>query len=335
VTAKWNILAPIDLSRGTEGDVRYALQVASALGADLHLLYVAEEGSPEAATRNWPTHELDGLHMEVGVSFAVLDGRVATNIAQYADSVDANLVLMSSRRYGRWSRLWRPSVTEEVMRLTRRPVFVSSPNDIDGRFHIGHRRILCLVGLDSRETALIEHAQELADRTASELVLLHVVPEASEALLYHAVEGGARPLSRERAIGELAALMKKLRVGATTSVMIGDPGKCARLAAREHSVDIVLASRARSGLQAAYGNYLSGILSKLDCPLVTIPVDFRTTRSRTTTRRTSKSRRRLQPVVSAVVSSFKHGLGGVRRVPAPSSNRMETMILDPARHSGD
>ena len=55
--------------------------------------------------------------------------------------------------------------------------------------------------------------------------------------------------------------------------MVGDPEKCIGLAAREHSVDLVLVSRQSGQLQAAYGNDLAGILGRLRCPLLTIPVD--------------------------------------------------------------
>jgi hypothetical protein len=55
--------------------------------------------------------------------------------------------------------------------------------------------------------------------------------------------------------------------------MVGDPEKCIGLAAREHAVDLVIVARANGTLPAAYGNDLGGILRKLACPLLTIPVD--------------------------------------------------------------
>jgi hypothetical protein len=56
-------------------------------------------------------------------------------------------------------------------------------------------------------------------------------------------------------------------------VMVGDPAKCIPFAAREHSVDLVLMSRARGRSHGAYSNELGGVLSRLRCPLLTIPVD--------------------------------------------------------------
>ena len=70
----------------------------------------------------------------------------AATIAEYADSIAANFILMVSRRYGRWNRFWRTSVTEEVMALSRRPVFLTSTAVTDGSFGFRNRRILCVAG---------------------------------------------------------------------------------------------------------------------------------------------------------------------------------------------
>ena len=133
------------------------------------------------------------------------------------------------------------------------------------------------MGLENRETALIQHAEDTATRADAELVLLHVVPEPSEALLYYAIDGGSRPLSRERAARDLAEIVRGLTLPSITAVMFGDPRKCVGLAAREHSVDLVFVARGRPGLQATYENDLPGIFRSLHCPLLTIPVDKRAT----------------------------------------------------------
>lgn len=271
--SQWNILAPIDLSRPSDEDVAYALCVAEGLNAHLHLLYVSDSVSDQVGAKDWPFNALTGELSGRSPSRSVLTGPAATTIAGYADAVDANAVLMPSRRYGRWKRLWKRSVTEEVMRLSHRPVIVTSASATDGDFSVRNHRILCLVGLDDRETTLVRNAEELASRTTSDLVLVHVVPEASEALLYHAIDGGCRPLSRERATAELTELAHSLRLPAETSVCTGQPEKCIALAVRERPVDLVMMSRARGEWRAAYGSDLAGTLSRLQCPLLTVPVD--------------------------------------------------------------
>lgn len=276
MTANWKILAPIDLSRPAEDHVEYAFGTASVLGTSLHLLYVTDGRCSGDVAHSWPQQALSGNGLKSPVHRAMLKGPVAATIAEYADSIDASMMLMTSRRYGRWSRFWRKSVTDDVMRLSRRPVCITN-NEIDTDFRIRNRRILCVVGLDNRESALIQHAADIAARADADLVLLHVVPEPSEALLYHGIDGGSRPLSRERAVRDLADIARGLPLPSITSVISGDPHKCVGLAAREHSVDLVLVARGRPGRQATYDNDLPGIFRGLHCPVVTIPTDQRAT----------------------------------------------------------
>jgi hypothetical protein len=73
----------------------------------------------------------------------------------------------------------------------------------------------------------------------------------------------------------VADLAQRFPAPRTTSVMVGDPDKCIALAAREHSVDLVLMSRASGQLQAAYRHDVAHTFGKLHCPLFTVPIDAR------------------------------------------------------------
>jgi nucleotide-binding universal stress UspA family protein len=275
------------------------------LGATLHLVYVTNGESCGSAAQRWPLSVLPGGESEIEVSLAVLQGPIAARIAEYADSVDADLLVMASRTYASWTGFWKKSVTKEVMRLSHRPVCISSRTETDRDFRFRNYRILCVVGLDGKETALVRRAEEIAAKACAGLVLLHVVPEPTEALLYHAADSSCRPLSRERATEDLADLASSLRLPSTTSVMVGDPDKCVALAAREHSVDLVLSARGRAGLQSTYGIDLAGVLRRLHCPLLTIPVDAPATVHAANENRSRVWRPRLRPTVSTVVAALK------------------------------
>ena len=155
------------------------------------------------------------------------------------------------------------------MPLSHRPVWIACPTATEKDFHFRNHRILCVLGLDSREIALVQCAEDIASRAAADLVLLHVVPESTEALLHQATDGGARPLSKESAAKQLDRLARSLGASSTTSVMVGNPNQCVGVAAVEHAVDLVLVSRASGGSEAVYGDDLSEILWKLHCPLLT------------------------------------------------------------------
>ena len=130
-------------------------------------------------------------------------------------------------------------------------------------------------GIDnSDEIGFVQHAQGIAERSGSHVVLVHVVPEPSEALLHHAVAHSRRPLSRERAAIDLARLARRSPVPSSTSVMVGKADKCIGWHV-EHSVDLVLASRGSRPFQAAYSHEPPGISGRLHCPVLTIPIDAR------------------------------------------------------------
>jgi nucleotide-binding universal stress UspA family protein len=185
------------------------------------------------------------------------------------------MVFLTTYNYGSWSSLWRRSVTKDLLQATSRPVCIAGADELDGDYRFRNRRILCVVGLDGKETGLIEQAQEIARRASAELVLLHVIPDPNEALLSLAVDSETRPLSRQRAANDLAHLVDTLRMPAVTSVMVGDPRKCIPLASREHSVDLVMMSRAGTRSHGVYSNDVKRVLPLLRCPLLTIPVDGR------------------------------------------------------------
>jgi hypothetical protein len=149
--------------------------------------------------------------------------------------------------------------------------------DVDSHLQFRCRRVLCVAGLEGQDAGLLQQAQEVAARSGAELILLHVVPEVSEGLLMFGIEGsGGRPLSVQLAREKLAELTASIPMPVTTSVMIGPPAKCIGLAAREHAADLVIAPRvarhARFERGGAYTADLGASLSRLNCPMLTVPV---------------------------------------------------------------
>jgi nucleotide-binding universal stress UspA family protein len=71
-------------------------------------------------------HEAAQLAAEHGVqsTFEMLEGNPADEIVAYADSIDADLVVIGSRRRGVLASALLGSVSREVVRESRRPVLV-------------------------------------------------------------------------------------------------------------------------------------------------------------------------------------------------------------------
>jgi nucleotide-binding universal stress UspA family protein len=258
MSSNWKILAAIDFSHSTEADLEYADSLATALRADLHL-----------------RHFTEGDRRQAGSHCASAKRVTAASIVEHADEMNAALVLMISRRYGRWNRFWGESVIEEVMRLSSHPVWIVPATNCDREFRCRSRRFLCAVGLDNRDTGLLRHAHDTAVRASADLALVHVVPQPSEALLYEAVEGSCRPLSISHAEKNLTRVARDLPRLASTSVIAGEASKRIASAANEQSVDLVFASRPQGGIQSVYGADLEHVLANLQSPLVTVPVDVR------------------------------------------------------------
>jgi nucleotide-binding universal stress UspA family protein len=250
------ILAPIDFSVDPRAPVEQAINVARAIGADLMLLNVAD---PRSRGFGWPQGPFDRT-LPGHVDKFIVPGSVPETIASFAEFVDADLVLMISEHYGRWTRFWKWSVTAHVMESTDRPVLVTGLADTDSRFHC--RRILCALTLDGTDGATVLQAEALARRSGGEPVLLSAVPDVSEGLLYEAIFGADRPLSTCLALDRLREIPRGLSVPYKTSVMIGSPHKCIGLAAQEYAADIVVAARAKLDVRALFRG--------LTCPMLSI-----------------------------------------------------------------
>jgi nucleotide-binding universal stress UspA family protein len=268
------MLAAVDLSRRAHESVQHALALADALSAGLELLYVADSGSFKDDGANvWPPVDWSQLSANFNLCWRIVRGKTVQTIATHAEAINADMVVLTTRNLGTLSSMWRGSKTRELLRTTPRPVCIASADELDGDYRFRNRRIVCVVGLDGKEKGLIDYAQDIAERSSSELVLLHVVPEPNEGLLQFAVDAGSRPLSRERAASQLRELLGELRLPAFTSVMVGEPSKCIPLASREHSADLVMMSRAYGKSHGVYSGELERVLRRLRCPLLTIPVD--------------------------------------------------------------
>jgi nucleotide-binding universal stress UspA family protein len=250
------ILAPIDLSGDSKGAVEHAIEIARALGAELSLLNVATLNS-----QTWgriPRKFDPALPENIGRF--VVNGSIPETITSCAEFVDADLVLMTSGNYGRWKHFGKPSVTAQVVESTSRPVLITGVANKESRFHC--RRILCTLALDGTDEAMVLQAEALARRSGGELILLGVVPEIDEGMLYKVSAGAARPLSSYLATNRIREIARSLSVPCKTSVMVGPAYKCIGLAARQYAADIVVAFRSELDTRAVF--------RRLNCPLLSV-----------------------------------------------------------------
>ena len=265
------VLAPIDLAVAPEVPVEHAIRAASAMGAELTLLYVADRRQHSPASRiEWPRNALGRTRTHCDIHRRVLPGRPAETIARYADLSGADLVVMTSENCGGWKRFWKRSVTAEVMASTRRPVWIADWRSMAAGYRFDCRNVLCVLTLDGSDDPVILQAEALAQRSGGELVLLSAVPESSEQLLWEVIPGLDRPLCGKLALERIREIGNTLSVPYKTSVMTSSLNRCVRVAARQHAASVVVASDCARGGAYSYGLDIRSVLRRLPCPLVSV-----------------------------------------------------------------
>jgi len=143
--APTRILAPVDVSEGSEAALRWAVDLAQRTGAELHVLHV-EPGSASGGETSADASPAGGRSLrapdrdrsgddlaalidrvptgEVLVTGARAHGRPSREVLDYAEREGADLVVMGTRGRRGLRRLLLGSVAGEVLRRARVPVLV-------------------------------------------------------------------------------------------------------------------------------------------------------------------------------------------------------------------
>ena len=138
------ILLSTDGTVASERAETHALDLAAAEGAVLHVLYVVDEAvvtaysgdeyvdeaeGPEHGLEEHGEKTLSALRQRaseagIDVETEIQHGRPAESIVSYADDVDADLIVLGTKRRPDEYRSLLGSVTDRVLRLTPRPATV-------------------------------------------------------------------------------------------------------------------------------------------------------------------------------------------------------------------
>lgn len=130
------ILLPTDGSRGTNRAIEEAIGLAAETGAELHVLFVVEElpyalemvdDSVEARLRELGASAIEEIHERaeaagVDLQTTIEEGAPHRTILAHADSIDADLIVMGTHGRSGLDRYLLGSVTERVVRASKRPV---------------------------------------------------------------------------------------------------------------------------------------------------------------------------------------------------------------------
>ena len=169
--------------------------IADREGASLHLVTVVPPVStlpppPEGLGVDFTVEEAlrDGFrqyldeqaqqirqsHPLVSVACAVLDGRVAHALADYARSEAIDLVVLTTHGWGGFKRLWLGSVAQALVHRLQCPALLLRPSS--GAPTMGWRRVLVALDNDQDASLLLEPAMALGLRAdGAQYTLLQVV----------------------------------------------------------------------------------------------------------------------------------------------------------------
>lgn len=226
MTSLHTILAATDLSALARHAVARAALIAAATGARLGLQHVVNVGAFEALrhlldadSRDFERKLLDEVRVEVHALAAdmvarhavapevhLAVGAVQREIANHADAIDADLLVLGARGAGFMRELLLGSTTERVLRTSRRPLLV-----VKQVAHETYRSVLLPVDFSARSVEALRFAQAVAPQ--AEFVLLHAFEVPFEGRLrYAGVEesalSGLRVNARREATERMNALVE-------------------------------------------------------------------------------------------------------------------------------
>ena len=254
----WSILAVLNPDEPPEAAVSHADAVARSSAGQVTFLSVLNDAAGHGAGRS----TLPGPRV------VILDDP-AERIARYADWIEADVILMISQRRMDWTRIWRKSITDEVLALSNRPVQLADPAQ---QAVSRCRSILCVVKLDGSDGPMLDYASRLAARSNAEIELMHVVPEASEGLLHWGTGEVNRPLSSLLATNRVHALAEDYRLSRSAHVLNGPLYKSIAQTARKTSADLVITGRAPVGVRDGTYPKMRAVFRRVNCSVLSVPV---------------------------------------------------------------
>lgn len=190
------ILCPTDLSEIAPRAFEHALALARFHQAEVELAYVSEPLLPgpvapatyppwailDPAVRGRLGAALEGLAAPaagtgVRVETSVREGRVVHEILERARGWPADVIVMGTHGRGGFERWVLGSVTEKVLRKSPCPVLTVPPpaGELHPEGSVLFRRILCPLDFSAPSVAALGYALRLAEQSASEITIVHVL----------------------------------------------------------------------------------------------------------------------------------------------------------------
>lgn len=272
------VLCPVDQSEMSVRALTYALKLAEAHGARLHVLQVAEAEAPEpdeARLRELVAPALaDGLTVDIHIR----QGNVARQILVEAETLGASLIVMGSHGRSGFERLMLGTVTSRVLHTAKCPVLVVPPR-ASGAPDVAFDTIVCPTDFSAAGNTALTFARAIAVPTDQvQLVLLHVVEwPFGDTTGEDAISDLRRGLEREahEQLEHLAAMQSLVEPAPEIQILVvaGKPSREISSVARARNADlIVMGVTGRGAIDLALlGSTTFQVVRHATCPVMTVP----------------------------------------------------------------
>lgn len=249
--------------------------IAERLGATLQILYVHPPGKVDPALLKELRLAADKLD---GAEFRIRAGDAATEIMKATEEEDVALIVLTTHGRVVEARRGMGHVAEEVVRRTRRPVFLVNPEVALGRPPNRLGRILLPLDGTPKTAVALRPATELAEKLGAELDLLYVaspdqaVPSERGSMVAPRYVDQAQhewPQWTQEAIRRLAQSCAGCPPSVKTRMFLaqGDIGEEITRFANQHGAEAVVLVR-RSRLQPGRARVLRAVLKAAPCPIL-------------------------------------------------------------------
>lgn len=198
-------------------------------------------------------------------------GDPASEIVEFAEQNQVDLIMMPTHGYGKFRSLLLGSVTAKVLHDAKCPVWTAAHTEkLDLPKHLGCKNIMGAIDLTPASVVLITRYVELARQFNATLRLVHAVPGASDDLQYGLDQALPRFLLQS-AREEAARLQAKAGTNLEVCMEGGAVSKIVRAAALHHDVDLVLIGR--GSLHEKFGQLRTNaysIIRDAPCPVLSV-----------------------------------------------------------------
>lgn len=184
------IVSATDLSSRGEHAVWRGAELAGRHGAQLVVLHVVDDDQPAAMIAN-ETRDAEAVLRETVAALEAMAGSepkvlVRTGhppevIAQAADELEADLIVMGAHRRRLFADIFTGTTIERVIRAARRPVLMAN-TQVEGP----HRSIVAAVDFSEPSKHAAREARKLGFMDGPRLFLLHAFTPIARDLMFHA-----------------------------------------------------------------------------------------------------------------------------------------------------